>query len=250
MATHPYRHARRRSDDTARIVETPFAIAVTIVLGELEATVSDLRKEFKAGRPVTLDPQGIARRGTRNAHRNRSLRRLGSGAANSRRSAATFPICSSPRSTRHPASVRRLLRPPPAKDIRAGSTVDCIEVDEVEARVEFVNACRNYAGELALSEVTLRAYSELTQYLETGTKILLDALRHAEACRPPVPAVAGRRRDPLVPDRCSATNMPELLAKAADVAVQSATTEKESPSARDAVRNCRAEVPIAAAVAP
>jgi len=53
------------------------------------------------------------------------------------------------------------------------------DVNEADARVEFVSACRNYAGKLALSEVTARAYSELTQYLETSTKVLLDSLRHA-----------------------------------------------------------------------
>ena len=40
------------SDDAARIAETPYAVAVTIVLGEIEATVAELRSEFKAGRPV------------------------------------------------------------------------------------------------------------------------------------------------------------------------------------------------------
>ncbi len=40
------------SDDTARIAETPYAVAVTIVLGEAENMVADLRAEIKAGRPV------------------------------------------------------------------------------------------------------------------------------------------------------------------------------------------------------
>ena len=40
------------SDDTARIAETPYAAAVTIVLGEAENMVAELRAEIKAGRPV------------------------------------------------------------------------------------------------------------------------------------------------------------------------------------------------------
>ena len=121
-------------------------------------------------------------------------------------------------------------RPPPAKEIRPGSTVDRIEVDDVQARVEFVSACRNYASELALSEVTLRAYSELTQYLETGTKVLLDALRHAEAAERPfrqsqVEAAIRLCRSLFGVDYA------ELLAKAADVAMQAATTERKSARA-------------------
>ena len=43
--------------------------------------------------------------------------------------------------------------------------------------IEFVGACRNFAGELAISEVTLRTFQEIQQYLDTGTRTLLDALR-------------------------------------------------------------------------
>ena len=96
-----------------------------------------------------------------------------------------------------------------------------------QARVEFVNACRNYAGELALSEVTLRAYSELTQYLETGTKVLLDALRHAEAPERPFRQSQVDAAIRLCRSLFGA-EYAELLAKAADVAVQAATTERKS----------------------
>ena len=141
------------SDDTARIAETPFATAVTLVLGELEATVSDLRKEFKAGRPVTsmLKELHDAARGMRTEID------LSTDSPWSRQLAAIRGDVSSllkPEIDATPGRVRRLLRPPPAKDIAPRSTVDSVDVDEVEARVEFVNACRHYAGELALSEVT------------------------------------------------------------------------------------------------
>ena len=45
--------------------------------------------------------------------------------------------------------------------------------------IEFIGACRNFAGELAISEVTLRTFQEIQQYLDTGTRTLLDALRVA-----------------------------------------------------------------------
>jgi len=75
--------------------------------------------------------------------------------------------------------VRRLLRPRPAKEIVPGSTLDETDVEETEALIEFVGACRTYAGELAINEMTLRSYSELQHYLETGTQQLIDGLRSA-----------------------------------------------------------------------
>src|SRR5271155_5154415 len=84
------------------------------------------------------------------------------------------------RSARHgaPGRVRR-LRLRPIKEIPAGSILDIIDVSEAELLVEFVGACRTYANELAVNEATVRSYSELQHYLESGTKVLLDALRHA-----------------------------------------------------------------------
>jgi len=45
--------------------------------------------------------------------------------------------------------------------------------------IEFVGICRNYASELAVSEMTQRAYSEVHRYLDTSTQSLVDALRRA-----------------------------------------------------------------------
>jgi hypothetical protein len=213
------------SDVAARIAETPYALAVTIVLSEMEATVGELRSEFKAGRPVAsiLKELHDAARGLR------TEMDLAVESAWSRQLAAIRSDVSNmlkPEIDMAPGRVRRLLRPLPAKEIRPGSTVDSIDVDDVEARVEFVCACRNYAGELALSEVTLRAYSELTQYLETGTRVLLDALRHAG-----VPERPFRQSQVDAAIRLCrtvfGTEYAGLLTKAADVAVQAAATERK-----------------------
>jgi hypothetical protein len=55
------------SDETARIAETPYAAAITIVLGETESIVGELRLELKAGRPIVSLLKGIhdAARGLR-----------------------------------------------------------------------------------------------------------------------------------------------------------------------------------------
>jgi hypothetical protein len=214
------------SDVAARVAETPYAVAVTIVLSEMEATVAELRTAFKAGKPVTsmLKELHGAARGLRTemdlsveSAWSRQLAAIRSDVSNLLKSEIDAA----------PGRVRRLLRPLPAKEIRPGSTVDSIDVEDVQARVEFVNACRNYAGELALSEVTLRAYSELTQYLETGTKVLLDALRHAEAAERPFRQSQVEAAIRLCRSLFGA-DYAELLGKAADVAVQAATAERKS----------------------
>jgi hypothetical protein len=214
------------SDIAARVAETPYAAAVAIVLSEIEATVSELRTAFRNGKPVTsmLKELHGAARGLR------TEMDLSVESAWSRQLAAIRSDVSNLLKYEIDAAtgrVRRLLRPPPAKEIRPGSTVGSIEVDDVQARVEFVNACRNYAGELALSEVTLRAYSELTQYLETGSRVLLDALRHAEAAERPIRQSQVEAAIRLCRSLFGA-DYAELLGKAADVAVQAATTERNS----------------------
>jgi hypothetical protein len=78
-----------------------------------------------------------------------------------------------------PGRVRRLLRPRPSAEIRANSRLDGDEVSEIETLIGLVGACRNFAGELALNEMTQRSYSELQQFLDQSTGPLLDALRHA-----------------------------------------------------------------------
>jgi len=166
------------SDDAARIADTPFAVAVTIVIGEVESMVSELRAELKAHRPVTSLLKAIhdAARGLR------TEMDLSVDSPWSRQLAAICTEISSLLKTEieaTPGRVRRLLRPRPVKEIASGSLLDAIDVGDAEMLVEFVDACRSYANELAINEVTTRTWSELQQYLETTSKVLLDALRHA-----------------------------------------------------------------------
>jgi hypothetical protein len=214
------------SDDVARIAATPYGAAVTIVLGELECTLGELRSELKAGRPIASLLKGLhdAARGLRtemNLSGDSAWARQLAAIRSSVASLLTAEIESAP------GRVRRLLRPRALKETGFGSFIDPGDVQEAEARLELVNACRNYAGELAMSEVTLRTYSELTQYLETGTKVLLDALRHADEAERPlrqaqVDAAVRFCRVVFGADYAG------LLAKAAEVAAQSAATERRS----------------------
>jgi hypothetical protein len=212
------------SDDTARIAANPYAVAVTIVLGELEYMVSELRSELKAGRPVAslLKALHDAARGMR-SEMDLSVDSAWSRQVAAIRSAVSNILTAEIETV--PGRVRRLLRPRPPNEIAPGSLLDAIDVHDVETRVELVGACRHYASELAASEVTQRTHSELTQYLETGTRILLDALRHSENAERPfrqsqVDAAVRFCRTVFGADYAG------LLAKAADVAVQGAAGER------------------------
>jgi hypothetical protein len=216
------------TDDTARISETPWAAAVTIVLSEVECMVNDLRTELKAHRPVTSLLKAIhdAARGLR------TEMDLSVDSPWSRRLVAIRTEVSSVLKGEvesAPGRVRRLLRPRPIKEIAPGSLLNEIDVSDAEMVVEFVGACRNYASELAVNEMTMRSYSELQHYLETGTKVLLDSLRHAgDADRPfrqsQVDAAVRFCRIVFGHDYAG------LLAKAAEIAVQSAATEQRKPA--------------------
>jgi hypothetical protein len=118
-----------------------------------------------------------------------------------------------------PGRVRRLLRPRAAKEITSATRIDSTDVAETEALIEFVGICRQYAGELAINEMTQRAYSDVQNYLDTSTQPLIDALRMAgeadQAFRHAQVEAAARFCSKVFGEDYAAT-----LQKAADLAVQ------------------------------
>jgi hypothetical protein len=222
------RIARRaaESEDVGRIAGTPYAVAVDIVLSDLEYMVGELRSELKVGRPVAslLKTMHDTARGLR------TEMKLSADSPWSRQLGAIRAAVSNLLGAELETTagrVRRLLRPRPANEIVPGSLLDAIDVQDAEARVELAGACRHYAGELAVSEVTLRTCSELTQYLETGTKVLLDALRQAADAERPfrhsqLDAAVRFCRTIFGPDYAS------VLAKAADAAALGHPAERRS----------------------
>jgi hypothetical protein len=168
-------------DSAARIIETPYALAVAIVLAEIERMVDELASDLKSSRAVAV----IAL--LKDVHDTvRGLRSeldLSVDSEWGRQLAAVRTKISTVLSGEielMPGRVRRLLRPRPPGEISSGSVLDLDEVADTEAMVGFVAACRSYAGELAISEVTTRAFYDLQQQLDTGTHALLDALRSAD----------------------------------------------------------------------
>ena len=123
------------TDETAKIAATPYAVAVKIVLSDLEYAVSELRSELKVGRPVAalLKTLHDGARGMR-TEMDLSADSPWSRHLASIRSAVANMLTAEIETT--PGRVRRLLRPRPAKEIVAGSLLDAIDVQEVETRIE------------------------------------------------------------------------------------------------------------------
>jgi hypothetical protein len=170
------------SDEESRVAATPYGLAVSMALYDLAMLVDELRTEIKRGQ---FD---------RSAHQLKSLhdgvRDLRSELGfrsdsqwgrqlSSIRADISNALTSELESV--PGRVRRLLRHRSDKDINAGARLDAAEADETVALVKFVITCRNYASELAISEVTLRSFSELQHYLESATEALVESLRHSDA---------------------------------------------------------------------
>jgi hypothetical protein len=174
------------SDDASRIAGTPYAIAVTITITDIERMVGELKDDLKGGRnlAVTALLKCIhdAVRGVRSeldmavdSPWGRQLAAIRSEVS----SALKMEIESTP------GRVRRLLRPRPAGKAGGAAGLDAGEVAETEALIGLLGACRHYASELAVSEVTLRAHTELQQYLDTGTRLLVEGLRGGAAADRP-----------------------------------------------------------------
>ena len=168
------------SDTAARVAETHYGVAVNIVLAELERMVTELRDDLRSGQGIAVG----------------ALLKTIHDSARGLRTELALPVDSTwgralaaqrtqisdllrAEIESMPSRVRRLLRPRPSKEIRPHSVLDPNEVAEVEALVEFVGICRYFAGELAINEMTQRALTELRQYLDNGTRTLLEGLRHA-----------------------------------------------------------------------
>jgi hypothetical protein len=166
------------SDDPARIAGSPYAVAVTIVIEDMERMVGELKTDLKRGSVVAVTSLIKCMHDTARGLRT-EIDLAGDSPWSRRLAAIRSEIADMLKAEIEsaPGRVRRLLRPRPASEIARGATLNPDDVAETEALIEFVGACRNYAGELAISEMTLRTFHELQQYLDTNTQALVDGLR-------------------------------------------------------------------------
>jgi hypothetical protein len=168
------------SDTAARVAETHYGVAVTIVLAELERMVGELRDDLHSGSGVAVGALLKTIHDTARGLRTELDLPVDSswGRALAAQRAQIAELLRSEIEAA-PGRMRRLLRARPSTEIRANATLDPNDVADTEALMGFVGTCRNFASELAISEMTQRIFSEIQQYLDSGTRALLDGLRHA-----------------------------------------------------------------------
>jgi len=206
------------SDAAARIAETPFAVAVDVVLADLDRMIANLRERLKAGRSgevATLlkDIHDAAR--ALHTEIDLSIDSLwGRQLAASRAEVAELL---EGEIDNLPGQVRRLLRPRAPRE--TGAAVDEGDVAEIEAKLVLAATCRNYASELAISEATRRVQSDLQNYFDSGTQVLLDRLRMS----PPAELTFRQSQADAAIKFCAilfGAEYASLLAKAADNAAK------------------------------
>jgi hypothetical protein len=168
------------TDDAIRIAGSPYAVAVAIVLCEIEQGISALKADLKRGAtaavPALIKTIHDCARGLRT-----ELDLSGDSPWARRLAAIRTDVSKVLKNQVESASgkVRRLLRLRPLSEVPRNSELDADDVSEAEAAVELVAVCRLHASELAINEMTMRTFTELQHYLETGTQSLLDSLRQA-----------------------------------------------------------------------
>ena len=209
------------SDAAAKVAGSNYAVAVSIVLAEMERLVAALRDHVKRGQFAAVgemlkdihDARPLA------AHRDGPVGRFAVGAPAGQYPQRGVEADQEPRSRRFRAACGACCGCARRARWGAAAVLDAGEVEEIEALIEFVGICRNYASELAINEVTLRVHSELQNYLETSTAPLLDSLRTGDEAHRPF---RQSQVDAAVrfSGKVFGASYASLLAKAAEVAAQ------------------------------
>ena len=214
------------SDVATKILGTPYAVAVSIVIGDIERVLALLREDVQRGRFAAASE---ALKDIHDAVRflRSELDLSGDSQWARQLTAIRSEISNLVRRELDmvPGRMRRLLRPRKPNEMHREAVLDGSEVQETEALIEFASVCRNYASELAINEVTLRVHTELQNYLETGTSPLLDGLRNSEEAHR---SFRQSQVDAAVrfAGKVFGASYASLLAKAAEVAAQG--TERKS----------------------
>lgn len=217
------------SDEEGRIAAVPHSIAVSMALHDLSKVVGDLRSDVKRGQ---FSSSGHLLKTLHDGLRDfRTELDLRSDSQWGRQlSVLRIDVSNALKAEIDsiPGRVRRLLRQRTEKDINASAKLNPVEVDEAVALVEFLMTCRTYAGELAINEVTLRAFSDLQHYVESATENLVESLRSGE---PRVRAFRQAQTDVAI-RFCEALfghDYAALMTKAAEVA---ASGERKAANSR------------------
>ena len=167
------------SDIAARIAESRYAVAVDIVLTNIQCDIAALPAALRAGRgdEVTSLLKGL-RDAARALHTEIDLPFDSPWGRQLAASRAKVSKLLQTEIENVPGQVRRLLRPRTGRQTCAFA-LDQGDVADLEAKIALAVACRNYAGELAVSETTQQVHSELKSFFDGEIPLLLDRLRAA-----------------------------------------------------------------------
>jgi hypothetical protein len=167
------------SDEPAKIAVNPYRYAVDLVIGEIERAAFRVSRALKEGRGERV---AAALKELHDAVR--SLRTdmslAGDGPWQRRLSKLRADLARllTAEIEGVPGEIRRLLRPRQRGDHPAEAISEDV-VAEVEAKLDLLSACRSYASEIALNEITLRIFTEIQGYLDPTLTQLLENIRNA-----------------------------------------------------------------------
>ncbi len=171
---------RNGGHSASQLAEGRYGVIVSIVLAEIERMIGELKAELRSGRGLAV---GALLKSIHDAiHGLRSEVELSAESPWGRQLASLRTGISDllkDEIESMPGRVRRLLRPREIQDIAPESMVDRVDATDCEALVAFVDTSRPYAEELAIAEMTQRAWAELSEYLQAIVEPLSQALGSA-----------------------------------------------------------------------
>lgn len=166
------------SDDEIRVAGTAYGVTVTMAIFDLSRLAAELRTDIKRGQfKNTSNHLKTLHDGVRGLRTELDLRSESTWGRQLASIRAEISNALQSEIDSVPGRVRRLLRQGPDKDVTANNKIDPEDIEETAALIDFVAVCRTYASELAINEVSLRAFTELQQYVEKATETLVESLR-------------------------------------------------------------------------
>ncbi len=182
-----------KSDVASRVVGTPFAVAVDVVLTDVERMISTLRRGLKAGRGEEV--VGLLKDIHDAARALRTEMDLASDSPWARQLAASRGEVAKllqAEIDNLPGQVRRLLRARTARDVGADATIDAHDVADIDAKLMLVAGCRNYASELADQRGDAARHVRSAELFRLRHADTARSVAHIPARRTELSPVAGR----------------------------------------------------------
>lgn len=167
------------SDEPAKIAVNPYRYAVDLVIGEIERAAFRTSRALKEcrGDQVAASLKDL-HDSVRSLRTDMSLAGDGPWQRRLAKIRADLARLLTAEIEGIPGEIRRLLRPRQRGDHPAEAITEDV-VAEIEARLDLLSACRSYASEIALNEITLRIFTEIQGYLDPTLTQLMENIRNA-----------------------------------------------------------------------